>query len=200
MRHLSHKGKPRIVIDPGEYYVTDRDEIISTLLGSCVAACLWDPVSRIIGMNHFLLAHNRQESREALLISEAGRYGIHAMELLINAMLKKGASKSRLQAKVFGGGNVLPIETDEQRFFNIGEVNSLFIRAFLKNEGIRLQASSLGGDYGRIIHFTASDFSVYMKRIETRKQELLEQERNYLQRQLRITAAEKQRASSVQIW
>ena len=107
MKVSTFKGLKRFTIDPGEYHVASGNVVISTLLGSCVAACLWDPVKRLIGMNHFLLANQRYSKSLSVIQSEAGRYGIHAMELLINAMLKAGADRANLQAKAFGGGNVL---------------------------------------------------------------------------------------------
>lgn len=202
MKVSTHQGKKRVTIDPGEFYVTGGDEIISTLLGSCVAACLWDPVSRIIGMNHFLLATPSNPGKTPLILSESGRYGIHAMELLINAMLQHGAERRRLQAKVFGGGNVLKLEQDKVKFFDIGQLNSTFIREFLETEKIPLVASSLGGDFGRVIHFAADDYSVYMKRIVSAAQnELIQQEKTYLQRQLKVREALKSEAKSrIQVW
>ena len=109
-----YQGLPRIIIDPGESYVTKKDEIISTLLGSCVAVCLYDPVNRVIGMNHFLLAQQHSAHNAALLGSEGGRYGIHAMELLINQMLKQGAQRIHLKAKAFGGGDVLKLGNESR--------------------------------------------------------------------------------------
>jgi chemotaxis protein CheD len=161
-----YQGLPRVIIDPGESYVTKKDEIISTLLGSCVAACLYDPVNRVIGMNHFLLAQQHSAHDAALLASEGGRYGIHAMELLINQMIKQGAQRLHLKAKAFGGGDVLKLGNELRGGQSIGAVNCEFIKTFLKTEHIPLVASGLGGHIGRNIFFLASDFSVYVKRIE----------------------------------
>jgi len=202
LRTAIHDGKPRIIIDPGEYYVTGDDEIISTLLGSCVSACLWDPVNRIVGMNHFLLASRNAYNKVPLIQSAEGRYGVHAMELLINAMLKAGANKQLLKAKAFGGGNVLKDTEGGGEYFAIGRMNSQFITEFLRNESIPLVSSSLGADYGRVIHFTADDFSVYMKRIETtRQRQLVQQEKAYLKKQLKTQKEQSQHEqSSIQIW
>ena len=93
----------RVTIRPGEHKVTKETMVFSTLLGSCVSACLYDPVSRVSGMNHFLLANRRYARNLPLNVTDAGRYGINAMELLINDMMKLGAVKARLKAKVFGG-------------------------------------------------------------------------------------------------
>lgn len=99
MRSSVHRGRTHIMLGPGEYHACHKKPIFSTILGSCVATCLWDPVHHVMGMNHFLLANTQSQRRDPLLFSQAGRYGIHAMELLINAMLKKGAERKHLQQK-----------------------------------------------------------------------------------------------------
>ncbi|MDO9046157.1 MAG: chemotaxis protein CheD [Methylobacter sp.] len=176
-----YQGLPRVIIDPGESYVTKKDEIISTLLGSCVAACLYDPVNRVIGMNHFLLAQQHSAHNAALLGSEGGRYGIHAMELLINQLLKQGAQRIHLKAKAFGGGDVLKLGNKLRGGQSIGAVNCEFIKTFLKTEHIPLVASALGGNIGRNIFFLASDFSVYVKGIEhAEEQAVIKQEQRFL--------------------
>lgn len=178
-----YQGLPRIIIDPGESYVTKKDEIISTLLGSCVAACLYDPVNRVIGMNHFLLAQQHSAHNAALLASEGGRYGIHAMELLINQMLKQGAQRIHLKAKAFGGGDVLKLGNELRGGQSIGAVNCEFIKTFLRTEHIPLVASGLGGHIGRNIFFLASDFSVYVKQIEyAEEQAVIKQEQRFLKK------------------
>lgn len=176
MKRLPFKHTQRVVIDPGEFYVSNKQEVISTLLGSCVAACLYDPVNKIIGMNHFLLAYRHHTHTLPLIETEEGRYGMYAMELLINEMMKKGASKLNLQAKCFGGGNVLHLREDKSTQQTVGDVNVEFIKVFLKQEKIPLMGSCLGGDYGRNVHFVGNDFSVYVKKIETNQVKQLEQE------------------------
>ena len=99
-------------------------------------------------------------------ISEAGRYGINAMELLINDMVKLGARRLYLKAKAFGGATVLKASEDKDNFSCVGEVNCRFILEFLKNEKIPLIASDLGGEQGRVIHFSFGDFSVYTRKIK----------------------------------
>ncbi|MDO9141232.1 MAG: chemotaxis protein CheD [Methylobacter sp.] len=181
-----YQGLPRIIIDPGESYVTRKNEIISTLLGSCVAACLYDPVNRIIGMNHFLLAQQHVAHNAALLGSEGGRYGIHAMELLINQMLKHGAQRIHIKAKAFGGGDVLKLGNKSRGGQSIGAINCEFIKTFLQTEHIPLVASGLGGHIGRNIFFLASDFSVYVKSIEhAEEQAVIKQEQRFLQKNTR---------------
>ncbi len=176
MKRLPFKHTQRIIIDPGEFYVSSKQEVISTLLGSCVAACLYDPVNKIIGMNHFLLAYRHHAHNMPLIETEEGRYGMYAMELLINEMMKKGASKLNLKAKCFGGGNVLRLREDKGNKQTVGNVNSEFIKVFLKQEKIPLIGASLGGDFGRNVHFVGDDFSVYVKKIETNQIKQLEQE------------------------
>ncbi len=150
-------------IMPGEYYATDRNVMIRTLLGSCVAACLFDPESGVIGMNHFLLSNRRYAKNLPVCLSEAGKYGIHAMELLINEMLQKGAKRRNLRAKAFGGSTMYRVSATRDNFFCVGEVNVRFIREFLKNEDIPLIAEDLGGEITRVIHFMPEDYSVHVR-------------------------------------
>lgn len=159
-------GVKRIGIGPGEYVACRELSVISTLLGSCVAACLFDPVRKVIGMNHFLLATRRYTRAASVIESEAGRYGIHAMELLINRMLKLGATRENLRAKVFGGGNVLRFLSGERNdFYQVGDMNVSFVREFLRNEGIPILASDLAGDCGRIVHFRSDNYAVHVRTI-----------------------------------
>lgn len=134
----------RINIVQGEYRVSDNaSEVITTLLGSCVAACMFDPVMRVGGMNHFLLP-----GREgAGLTGEAERYGVHLMELLVNGLLRFGASRDRLQAKLFGGAKIVRKLTD------VGSANAQFARDFLNRESIAHVGGSLGGGRGRRLQF-----------------------------------------------
>lgn len=167
MRITESESLKRIAIRPGGYYVTDQPMIISTLLGSCVSACLYDPVRRIAGMNHFLLSNRRYAKNMPLSITEAGRYGIQAMELLINAMLTRGARRENIYAKAFGGGSVIPTLGKKDNFLCVAEVNVRFIREFLKNDGIPLVTADLGGDRGRVIHFVSdNDYPVYVRKIK----------------------------------
>lgn len=185
MTELAFKGLQRVIIDPGEYYVSAKSEVISTLLGSCVAACLFDPVNRVFGMNHFLLAYRHHLRQIPIIQSEEGRYGMYAMELLINGMMKHGASRSNLKAKCFGGANVLRLREGSQNDQTIGDVNVEFIKAFLANEKIPLISSSLGGIHGRNVHFVGTDYSVYIKKIGESQDRLLEkQERRYWQKNI----------------
>lgn len=132
----------RVNIIQGEYKVSeDRDVVITTLLGSCVAACMFDPAARVGGMNHFLLPGDEGSS------GLSSRYSVHLMELLVNGLLKKGAARERLQAKLFGGARTI------QGLGDIGETNARFARQFLAREGIAFTGGSLGGDAGRRLQF-----------------------------------------------
>jgi chemotaxis protein CheD len=126
----------------GEYaFSSDHEVMYTTILGSCVAACLRDPVAGVGGMNHFLLPGADDAHGEAV------RYGVHAMELLINGLLQQGAIKSRLEAKLFGGANVVRGLSD------VGAQNARFAVQFLQKEAITLLADSLGGDRARRIRY-----------------------------------------------
>jgi len=169
----------RVIIEQGEFYASDHAVTISTLLGSCVAACLYDPASRIIGMNHFLLSNRRYAKELPIYVSEAGRYGIHAMELLINEMMKLGADRKKLQAKVFGGAMIYQTSRTAGNFFCVGDVNCRFIREFLEGERIPIRGEDLGGKKGRVIHFSNGDYAVYVRKIErSRSYRLAERDRN----------------------
>lgn len=109
---------------PGEYFVSNEDVVIMTVLGSCIAACIWDPKVRVGGMNHFMLPEGGADT--------SGRYGSYAMELLINEMIKLGARREYMQAKVFGGGQVMHSFTT----MNVGERNTEFVLDYLATERI----------------------------------------------------------------
>jgi len=141
----SAPAEHRIHVVQGAHHVTgDSDVVLSTILGSCVAACIRDPGLRVGGMNHFLLPSAPN--------GEAGdnRYGVQAMELLINGLLRLGANRDRLEAKLFGGARMVVGLSD------IGAKNAEFARQFLKLEGIPLIGESLGGEKARRLHFTPS--------------------------------------------
>lgn len=127
----------------GDYHVSsDPDIIMTTLLGSCVATCLFDPVAQVGGMNHFLLASGPEGS------SSSERYGLYAMEVLINGLLKLGAKKGRLEAKLFGGANM------GEGMSHIGKENGRFAMQFLELEGIPCSSMSLGGNQARRLRYT----------------------------------------------
>jgi chemotaxis protein CheD len=141
----------KINLVQGEHYVAkDPDVMLTTILGSCVAACLYDPVAAVGGMNHFLLPGERPGADLAQGGSGGGgamRYGAYSMELLVNGLLREGAERQRLRAKLFGGARMLKGLTD------VGDSNAEFAERFLRQEGITLVGGSLRGDRGRRIQF-----------------------------------------------
>lgn len=135
-------GNWHVQITQGETHVTDDpNEVLTTILGSCIAACVRDPVTGVGGMNHFLLPDGDNEDRNDL------RYGVNAMELLINGLLKRGADRRRLEAKLFGGANVVA------GISGVGHRNADFAERFLAEEGIRLIGGDLRGDKPRRVQF-----------------------------------------------
>jgi chemotaxis protein CheD len=169
MRIIDESKLKRIILEPGEYYATRDDAILSTLLGSCVSVCLYDPLRHVAGMNHFLLSNNRYAKDMPVHLTEAGRYGIHSMELLINELMEQGADRRNLRAKAFGGGSILPKSDETGNFFCVGDVNIKFVKEFLENERIPLVASELGGARGRVIYFQTHQYVVVVRAIPTTK-------------------------------
>ena len=144
---------------PGEYYFTHKDMMIVTVLGSCVSACIRDRVSGIGGMNHFMLPDSGDGDSP---VSASMRYGTYAMEILINDVLKAGARRENLEAKVFGGGNVL-------RCFvaiNVGERNARFVKEYLKAENIRVVAEDLNDVWPRKVYFFPRTGKVLVKKLK----------------------------------
>lgn len=148
-----------IIIMPGEYYISSSGDYISTMLGSCISVCLFDPKVQISGMNHFLLP---QYNGKDINLFSSTRYGISAMETLIMKMQLKGVDRDRLQAKVFGGGNVLSLATSPHR---VGERNIRFIHEYMKTEGIRVLNEDTGGSFSRRVLLNSTDFSVTLNKI-----------------------------------
>lgn len=139
-----------VKILPGEFYVTaDKEEVLVTVLGSCVSACIRDPFMQIGGMNHFMLVQNKSGASGAWGNEiESARFGNFAMEKLINGMLKLGCQRERMEIKVFGGANVIASRNE------IGTDNGKFVLDYLAAEGLRCAAQDLGGTYPRrIIYF-----------------------------------------------
>ena len=132
----------RMHVVQGEFHVSrEADVVITTILGSCVAACIRDPFAGVGGMNHFLLPGERDDTADAL------RYGAYAMELLVNSLLQQGADRRRLEAKLFGGGRIA------KGFTDIGALNAAFAEDYLAREGITYAGGSLGGDQARRIQY-----------------------------------------------
>ncbi|HZW11861.1 MAG TPA: chemoreceptor glutamine deamidase CheD [Noviherbaspirillum sp.] len=161
---------------PGEYYFTCKDMVIVTVLGSCVSACIRDRVTGIGGMNHFMLPDGGDADSP---VSASMRYGTYAMEVLINDLLKAGARRENLEAKVFGGGNVL-------RGFvaiNVGERNAQFVRDYLRAENIRVVAEDLNDIYPRKVYFFPRSGKVLVKKLrQLNNNTLVNREQDYASR------------------
>lgn len=146
----STRGCVAAKILPGEFYVTREAEVILTVLGSCVSACIWDPQALVGGMNHFMLPASGEREpggNQIASASDGARYGTVAMEHLINALLKHGGRRERLLVKVVGGGRVLAGATD------VGARNIAFVREFIRNEKLRLVGEHLGSVFPRKVCF-----------------------------------------------
>lgn len=146
-----------IRILPGEFHATRGDITLTTVLGSCVSACLWDPTVPAGGMNHFMLSGASTEEAAA-----SARYGLFAMEKLINELIKLGAQKRNLRAKVFGGGRVLKNMTA----LNVGARNAKFVLEFLANEGIPILGKDLEDVFARKVVFYPASGRALVKRID----------------------------------
>ncbi|MBF0265637.1 MAG: chemoreceptor glutamine deamidase CheD [Gammaproteobacteria bacterium] len=167
---------------PGEYYATTSNNMLVTVLGSCVAACIRDTKSGIGGMNHFLLPQKRQQPVEHFIKDydhPEMRYGDMAMEILINGIMKKGGNRRHFEAKIFGGAQMF------ESVMEIGKQNITFVKEYLDFEEIPITANDLGGEFGRKIYFIPKTGDVFLKRInkinnntiKSREMKYLEQSR-----------------------
>ena len=163
---------------PGEFYVSAQDELVSTVLGSCVAACVHDAIRGIGGMNHFMLPEPRGGSDSwASTVGRAARYGSDAMEQLINAVLKAGGQRADLRVKVFGGGRVLAQLSD------VGQRNIDFVRRYIAAERLQLVAEDLGDVYPRQVQFFPQSGRVRVRQLRRSDDvALVAGERGYLKR------------------
>ena len=153
---------PAAKILPGEYYVTLHDELVTTVLGSCVSACIRDRRLGVGGMNHFMLplsGNGGSWGGGGDVVSTATRYGNYAMEHMINEILKHGGQKRNLEAKVFGGGRIMANLSD------VGEKNILFVESYLQTEGITLASKDVGDIYPRKVVYYPRTGRALVKRI-----------------------------------
>ncbi|MGQ3003161.1 MAG: chemoreceptor glutamine deamidase CheD [Hydrogenophaga sp.] len=157
--HFKHDA---VKVLPGEYYVTADDLVVMTVLGSCIAACIWDPRVRVGGMNHFMLPDGGNDS--------SGRYGSYAMELLINEMIKLGARRESMQAKVFGGGQVMHTFTT----MNVGERNTAFVLDYLQTERIAVVSKDVLDIYPRKVCYFPATGKAMVKRLAHSHPETIE--------------------------
>jgi chemotaxis protein CheD len=164
----AHFKNEAVKILPGEFFVHDEDILIMTTLGSCIAACIWDRGQRIGGMNHFMLPDGGGAG------ADAGRYGSYAMELLINELIKRGATRSTMEAKVFGGGAVI----SGMNSINVGERNTKFVLDYLATERIMVVSKDVMDVYPRKVCFLPASGKAMVKRLAVANTDtLLAQER-----------------------
>jgi len=164
---------------PGEYYVTRNEEVITTVLGSCISACIRDPSAQVGGMNHFMLPEDASSGTGNRWLDPvaglATRYGSHAMESLINELLKLGGSRSRFEIKLFGAGRILASVTD------VGARNIEFVHEYLKTEGFRALAEDLGDIYPRRVAYYPTTGKVKVRKLRPLEATAIaERERKYL--------------------
>jgi chemotaxis protein CheD len=160
--HDHHFKQDTVKVLPGEYYVSSDDMVVMTVLGSCIAACIWDPRVRVGGMNHFMLPEGGGDT--------SGRYGSYAMELLINEMMKLGARRETMQAKVFGGGQVMHSFTT----MNVGERNTQFVLDYLHTERIAVISKDVLDIHPRKVCYFPSTGKAMVKRLAHSHPETLE--------------------------
>jgi len=163
----AHFRNEAVKVLPGEFFVHDEDILIMTTLGSCIAACLWDREKRIGGMNHFMLP-------DGAGAGDSGRYGSFAMELLINEMIKRGATRSTMEAKVFGGGAVI----SGMNSLNVGERNTQFVLDYLRTERITIVSKDVMDIYPRKVCFLPRSGKAMIKKLASANTDaLMAQER-----------------------
>jgi chemotaxis protein CheD len=158
----AHFRNEAVKVLPGEYFVFDEDILIMTTLGSCIAACIWDREKRVGGMNHFLLP-------DAGSGADSGRYGSFAMELLIGELIKRGASRMTMEAKVFGGGAVI----SGMNSINVGERNTTFVLDYLRTERIAVVSKDVMDIYPRKVCFLPASGKAMVKRLASANTEAL---------------------------
>lgn len=158
------RHKKTVHINIGDFHATKEKVVLKTVLGSCVSVCLYDPLHNVAGMNHILLVGHGNE----IGFDESSRYGVNAMECLINDMIKKGACKACFMAKVFGGGHILYGANPDE---SPGTKNVKFVLDFLHTEKIKIVSQSTGGTVTRSILFDTETHDVFVKRIPSQFQD-----------------------------
>ncbi|MEO8339586.1 MAG: chemoreceptor glutamine deamidase CheD [Nitrospirota bacterium] len=187
--HVRRMHDPRFpheiaAILPGEFFVSADPMIVYTVLGSCVSACIRDPIAGIGGMNHFMLPAPKEHQSVDAWGGESRRYGSFAMEGLINEILKRGGLRHRLEVKLFGGGKIYDGNID------IGANNAAWVLEYLKNEGLQAQKTDLGDVYARKLYYFIDSGRVLMKKIQRLKNDtIFDREIRYQQRLAQAQAA-----------
>jgi chemotaxis protein CheD len=176
-RYRDQAGHVVAKLLPGDYYVTCEEEVLDTVLGSCVSACIRNPRLRIGGMNHFMLPRPSGQGSDTWdsIAGRATRYGSASMETLINRILRAGGSRSELEVKIFGGGRVLSSLSD------IGQHNVIFVRDYLKQEGLRVTSEDVGCDYPRHVQYFPMTGRVRVRNLTSRA-DIVTQEQQFLKR------------------
>ena len=203
--HPPGEGGPKLYFDPhfncdaakilpGEYFASGREVVIVTTLGSCVSACLWDETRKVGGMNHFMLPDSGASGYE--LHGESGRYGVFAMELLINELIKMGARKNRIKAKVFGAGNVLKDLVSS----NVGERNAEFVARFLATERIPILASDLLDVWPRKIYMFPATGRVLVRKLKTLNNDTIARRESAYRQQLVKVRGKKAASNEIELF
>ena len=188
-RFYSQKLKKIVVmLMAGEYLATQNGEVLYTVVGSCIAACIYDREKKVAGMNHFLLPGMVRP--DEMLSCDVGRYGMFAMELLIGELIKLGARREGLQAKLFGGGNVLKYRSGDG---DITGSNIRFAKKFLELEGIPTVRENLGGKGGRKILFFSDSDRVLLKRFDIQREPRFREDEEAYKRKIFQKRLEKSR-------
>lgn len=177
---------PTAKLLPGEYYVTKNDEALTTVLGSCIACCIYDLEAGIGGMNHFMLPHLNEDGGspnwDMSHPDAETRFGNFAMEKLINEVMKNGGRRSFLQFKIFGGGNILNSASQY-----IGKRNIEFTKHFIANEGFQLTSSDTGSKHPRKVVFYPMSGRVQVKKLGQLKNNTLSQREDNYEKQVQVT-------------
>ena len=155
---------------PGEFFVSPEPMIVYTVLGSCISACIRDPIVGVGGMNHFMLPEPKETAHDSW--GESTRYGSYAMESLINEILKRGGLKSRLEIKLFGAGKIYEGNID------VGANNAKWVIGYLKSEGLAAIKTDLGDVFPRKVYYFTDSGRVLMKRIERVKNQTIQEREN----------------------
>jgi chemotaxis protein CheD len=163
----SHFRNEAVKVLPGEFFVYDEDILVMTTLGSCIAACIWDRERRIGGMNHFLLPDVGSGGGGGG--ADSGRYGSYAMDLLIGELVKRGATRSTMEAKIFGGGAVI----SGMNSINVGERNTAFVLDYLRTERITIVSKDVLDIYPRKVCFLPASGKAMVKRLASANTEAL---------------------------
>jgi len=187
-----------VVIYPGEYHISSKDLFIYTVLGSCISVCLYDVRQKIGGMNHFMLSgiQDAETMSQDNFLNQSTRYGMAAMEVLINDIFKQGGKKNFFRAKVFGGSKMIKIKNISN---SVAENNISFVQWFLKAEGIPIEAIDVGGVSARKVYFNPFTGKVYMKKIIPTVEDLAE-EIAYENESAKASAAQKKDEGSIELF